>query len=98
MTHLPMHAFMMPHAQVIEAVRGLVATTFANLGLASGIEPRESILIRGGAYCGRRFEVEQGHAIWFIEAEQIKFYSADGSLIRSISSRAMPAESLRKAA
>jgi hypothetical protein len=70
----------MPHALLTAAVRQRVAQVFAELGIASGDEFRETLLIRGGAYCGRRFDVAQGHAVWFVEEDQIKFYGADGKL------------------
>jgi hypothetical protein len=70
----------MPHALLTAAVRQRVATTFANLGIADSSEFRESLLIRGGAYVGRRFQAAAGHAVWFVEEDQIKFYGADGKL------------------
>lgn len=70
----------MPHAHSTEAVRRRVAHTFAELGLAGSAEFSESILIRGGAYCGRRFCAAHGHAIWFLEEDQVKFYDAAGRL------------------
>jgi len=72
-------------------IRQLVNETFAELHLSGGAEPRETILIRGGHYCGRRFDVENGHAVWFMEEEQIKFFRADGRLARVIEPVAAPA-------
>jgi hypothetical protein len=72
----------MHHAQLTESVRRQVAATFSQTGLELGEELRESILIRDGAYCGRRFETSQGHAIWFVEEDQLKFYRPDGSVVR----------------
>ena len=72
--------FTMPHALLTAAVRQRVAQTFAELGISSEGEFRESLLIRGGAYCGRRFDAAKGHAIWFVEEDQIKFYGGDGRL------------------
>ncbi len=43
---------------------------------------QETILVRDGFYCGRRFQSEQVQAIWFIEEDQIKYYSADGGVVR----------------
>jgi hypothetical protein len=71
------------HADLTETIRRHVAATFVELGLSRGAEPRETILIREGAYCGRRFDAEDGHAVWFIEEGQVKFYRVDGSLARS---------------
>jgi len=70
----------MHRAHLTESVRRRVVTTFADMGLAGAGELRESILIRCGAYCGRRFDVERGHAVWFAEEDQVKFYDASGRL------------------
>jgi hypothetical protein len=71
----------MRHATVVEQVRNLVQQQFEALAVstASGVE--ETILIRSGFYCGRRFAVEHAHALWFCEEDQLKFYGADGALI-----------------
>jgi hypothetical protein len=72
----------MHHAQLTEAVRRRVAEAFALQNGGDGDDVRESILIRDGAYCGRRFDAPQGHAIWFVEEDQLKFYRLDGSVVR----------------
>lgn len=41
---------------------------------------RESILIRGEFYCGRRFHTATHDAVWFIEENELKIYSSDGTL------------------
>ena len=74
----------MHHAQLTETVRRRVAEAFAQIGAPDDGELRESILIRDGAYCGRRFDGPQGHAIWFVEEDQLKFYRLDGSVARVI--------------
>jgi hypothetical protein len=80
-----------------EYVRNLVTQTFAQLG-AGDEELRETILIRDGNYCGRRFESARGVAVWFVEESQIKLYSADGSLVRVMEAQAAPPLELRRAA
>lgn len=82
----------MPHAQLTESVRRRVAERFHDLGLADADALRESLLICGGAYCGRRFDAAAGHAIWFVEEDQIKFYGADGKLtdVAEVSAPALP--------
>jgi hypothetical protein len=72
----------MHHAQMTESVRRLVSQTFAELGVAPEGELRETILIRDGSYCGRRFENDHATAIWFVEEDQLKVYHADGSVAR----------------
>jgi hypothetical protein len=71
----------MHHAELTAAVRRRVTETFMRLGAASAEELRESIVIRDGAYCGRRFEGDLGHAVWFLEEDQLKFYRADGGIL-----------------
>ena len=71
----------MPHAQLTETVRRLVQQAFEELGVDCPDQFQETILIRGGNYCGRRFEASTGHAIWFVEENQLKFYSASGELV-----------------
>jgi hypothetical protein len=41
---------------------------------------RESILIRGEYYCGRRFHTADHHAVWFIEEDELKIYRSSGEL------------------
>lgn len=74
----------MHHAQLTEGVRRLVADAFADLGDAPGSELRETILIRNGGYCGRRFETDNAAAIWFVEENQLKVFQADGRLVRVV--------------
>jgi hypothetical protein len=68
----------MNHAEAIERVRHLVTDTFASLGVDQPDQFRESILMHASHYCGRRFEAEGAHAVWFVEENQIKFVAGDG--------------------
>ena len=74
----------MHHAELTESVRRYLADAFEQLRLDGGDAPRESLLIRDGAYCGRRFEAPGGHALWFFEEDQIKVFGADGRVLRVI--------------
>lgn len=40
----------------------------------------ESILIRDGFYCGRRFQASSYHAVWFMEEDQLKIHSKSGEV------------------
>ena len=71
-----------------QEVRDRVMEVFAQLGGEPDGELRETILISDGAYVGRRFDGLQGHAIWFVEEDQLKFYRPDGSMDRVIESAA----------
>jgi hypothetical protein len=64
----------MPHAQRIDEIRRQVSETFAGMEIREPSQFRESILIRKGSYCGRRFEAEGAYAIWFLEEDEVKFY------------------------
>jgi hypothetical protein len=44
----------------------------------------ESILIRDGFYCGHKFDVGDVHAVWFIEEDELKIFSADGRWLASL--------------
>jgi hypothetical protein len=74
----------MSHSELTHAIRDLVIEGFSQLGLAEGEEPRQVLVIRGGAYCGRRFEIAGGHAVWFIDEDQLKFFTDDGGIVRVV--------------
>ena len=64
----------MPHTQRISEVRNQVSETFARMQISQPDQFRESLLLRGGSYCGRRFEADGAYAIWFLEEDEVKFY------------------------
>ena len=64
----------MQHAELTDLVRQLIADSFEKIGAMDEEGLHETILIRGGYYCGRRFKANNHEAIWFIEEKQIKFY------------------------
>jgi hypothetical protein len=68
----------MPHSPLTDVVRRQVVATFDRLNLARGEHLRETLLIRGGVYCGRRFEVPGAHAIWLLDETSIQFFRDDG--------------------
>jgi hypothetical protein len=74
----------MPTPSQTQTVRQIVADTLANLGLAGAQPCRETVLIRGGVYCGRRFDAENAHAVWFVEEGEIKIFAPDGRVIRVV--------------
>lgn len=63
-----------------DLVRNCVQQQLAELGCDTSAGLHETILIRQGTYCGRRFNCEGGYAIWFIEENQLKFYAEAGAL------------------
>jgi hypothetical protein len=67
----------------IEGIRQAIRESLAQLGCDTA-ELHEAILIRGGMYCGRRFECAEGSAVWFLEENQIKYFNADGGLLKVV--------------
>ncbi len=65
-----------------DLVRQSIQQTLLELGCDTSEGVQESILIRHGSYCGRRFQCAGGYAVWFIEEHQLKFFDADGALVR----------------
>ena len=88
----------MSHLEVIEAVRLQAVAAFRQFRLADDGEPRESILLTGGIYCGRRFEVERGYAVWNAENDDLKVFRAGGKLLIAISQASSAQVSTRAAA
>ena len=69
----------MNHYELTEQIRGRIQDLLSDIGAAEGALS-ETVLIRDGYYCGRRFELDGLSAVWFIEENQIKCFSRDGSL------------------
>jgi hypothetical protein len=87
----------MRHSELLNQIRGRVCRAFAAMGVES-TDMSETILIRDGHYCGRRFQAEHGHAVWFLEENQIKVYLSDGQVIVLDSEEAAGEGTQRKAA
>ena len=64
-----------------EAIRNRVRSIFKTCGAASDEEMSESLLIRDGYFCGRRFEMDGLCAVWFVEEDELKVYDRDGALL-----------------
>lgn len=90
-------AFMSP-ADLTSIVRGCVHQLFAQLSFGANEVCRETILIRGGNYCGRRFEATAGFAVWFIEEDQLKLVDGKGRVVRVIDQVSSQGHHLRAAA
>jgi len=70
----------MSHLETVERVRSRIRALFLEAGVAED-EIRETILVRGGHYCGRRFTAGACQAVWFVEEDQIKFTSSAGRIV-----------------
>ena len=72
----------MQHTIQLEAIREVVIQAFAEYA-SPGVEFSESVLIREGFYCGRRFTSDAARAVWFADENIVKFYCADGQFLES---------------
>ncbi len=72
-----------PHPREVKL---LVVRTFLDLGVASRrlFDIKETILATGDRCMARTYRVEGLSAIWSIEDGNVKFYDADGSLLRVV--------------
>lgn len=68
-----------------DSVRDLIQRTFRKLGADSQQSLLETILIRDGHFCGRRYSCEDRCAVWFVEENEIKFYDLNGSVVKTMS-------------
>jgi hypothetical protein len=66
-------------AYLHELVRQRFAEYLASRQVAAS-PARESLLIRDGCYCGRKFQASSCSLVWFVEEKQIKVYGPDGTL------------------
>ena len=80
----------MHHMDQVERVRQQVRSCLTDLGARQLDGLQETILIRDGHYCGRRFRAENFQATWFAEENEIKIYGPDGGVLTVVSSAAHP--------
>lgn len=72
----------MHHPRVLDRVRTTIRHTLNEIGADESTHLQETILIRDGQYCGRRFLLDGLEAIWFVEEQQIKYYGRDGRVVK----------------
>lgn len=70
----------------------------ADRGVVSSEGIRETLLIRDGFYCGRKFSLEGYSLIWFVEEDQIKVFDKENALLLSTSTSAFVSVEQRRAA
>ena len=75
----------MSKATQVNKIRAAVAEQLSSFGAQSVDSLHETILIRDGLFCGRKFQCEGHEVVWFIEEDEIKFFSPCGDLLKSIS-------------
>jgi hypothetical protein len=72
----------MANLQRLNQVRAQLSSWFVGeLGLDVAQPITESILVRDGYYCGRRFRCGGFSAVWFAEEEELKLYGRGGELL-----------------
>lgn len=69
----------------VEKIRLVIAEQLSQFGAPRTDSIGESILIRNGLFCGRKFQCEGYEVVWFIEEDEIKFFSPCGDLLKSTS-------------
>ena len=70
--------------ELVSSQDGVSSETLASGDDEIGIDcviASESILIRDEHYCGLRFNTSTHRAVWFIEEDQVKIYTADQRLL-----------------
>ena len=75
----------MSTATPVEKIRCAIAEQLNSFGVQDIDSLHETILIRNGLFCGRKFQCEGHEVVWFIEEDEIKFFSPCGDLLRAAS-------------
>ncbi len=65
----------------VERIRRAVNVRLSQLSMQPVESLHETILIRNGLYCGRKFQAANYEVVWFIEEDEIKFFSPCGNLL-----------------
>jgi hypothetical protein len=68
-------------ATPVERVRQAICSRLARLSNHSIASLHETILIRNGLYCGRKFQAEGYEVVWFIEEDEIKLFDPCSNLL-----------------
>jgi len=75
----------MTQATPVEKIRLAIAEQLIQLGVQATESLHETILIRNGLFCGRKFQCEGHEVVWFIEEDELKFFSPCGELLMATS-------------
>jgi hypothetical protein len=71
----------MTNSQRLAAVRRCLDRWFETQHHDEDIDIRDAVLIRNGFYAGRRFELGQYRAVWFMEEDELKIQDASGTIV-----------------
>lgn len=69
----------------VERIRQAIAWQLGSLGVRDSSTMHETILIHNGLFCGRKYQCEDYEVVWFLEEDEIKFFSPCGDLLRASS-------------
>ncbi|MEM7476543.1 MAG: hypothetical protein AAF483_16265 [Planctomycetota bacterium] len=69
----------------VEKTRQAISYHLSTLGAANADSLHETMLIHNGLFCGRKFQVDDYEVVWFLEEDEIKFFSPVGDLLKSCS-------------
>ncbi len=69
----------------VERIRQAIAWQLGSLGVRDASNMHETILIHNGLFCGRKFLCEDYEVVWFLEEDEIKFFSPCGDLLKATS-------------
>lgn len=67
----------------VERVRQAICSHLARVSGSAVESLHESILIRNGLYCGRKFQAVGYEVVWFVEEDEIKFFGPCGNLLHA---------------
>lgn len=73
--------FRMNNATPVERIRQVIAWQLGRLGVRDTQDMHETMLIHHGLFCGRKFQCEEHEVVWFLEEDEIKFFSPLGELL-----------------
>jgi hypothetical protein len=66
-------------------MRSAITAQLQLFGVKQPVDLHETLLIRNGLFCGRKFQCDGHLVVWFIEEDEIKFFSPCGDLLKSSS-------------
>lgn len=73
----------MSRATPVEKIRAAIASQLCSFGAPAIESMHETMLIRNGLFCGRKFQCHGHEVVWFMEEDEIKFFSPCGDLLKS---------------
>lgn len=73
----------MSSSSPVERMRSAIAAQLQQFGVQQPVDLHETLLIRNGLFCGRKFQCDGYLVVWFIEEDEIKFFSPCSELLKS---------------